>query len=251
MAIVIRPILVKIQNALVIRLVTLGNRPNNSQNGLVRLGTWYGGWWVPSDITVDSNRSRVSFSVGIGHDVSFDKELLSCGFQVVALDPLEECVNYAKKQLFGFSGIYLENLGLATFSGTERFYAPKTRSHDSWSSTNSQLTDHQTSVFFEVTSLSDLIYKYKSLIGGAWTILKMDIEGAERNIIPDLCELDYSFDYVAIEMDFLSLIPFLHFRTRLVRIVEARKLIGKMNSRGYKLIKIENFNFFWSFSRGT
>ena len=247
MANAIRRFLVKIQNGLVNHLVTLGNSSNNSHDGLVRLGTSYGGWWVPRKIMEETSRSRVSLSVGIGHDVSFDKELLKCGFEIIALDPLEECVSFARKELEGHSRVYLENLGLSTYSGQERFFAPKSEAHDSWSSTNSQLTNHEKSVVFEVISLSDLIAKYDSQIVDAWTILKMDIEGAESKIIPSLCDLEYSFDYVAIEMDFLSLIPFLHFKTRLVRIVEARKLLRKMNSRGYKLIMNENFNYFWSF----
>ena len=78
-------------------------------------------------------------------------------------------------------------------------------------------------------------------------MLKMDIEGAERKIIPSLCDLEHSFDYVAIEMDFLSLIPFLQLKTRLNCIKEARDLLQKMDSRGYKLINYENFNYFWSF----
>jgi FkbM family methyltransferase len=239
---------VKIQNALVNRLVTFGNVYTDSHGGLVRLGTSYGGWWIPRKILELTDRSRVALSIGIGHDVSFDRELLKCGFGIIALDPLEECVDFARSELVGFSNVYLANLGLATYSGEERFFAPKSETHDSWSSTNSQETGYERSVVFEVISLFDLITKYDAQIAGAWTMLKMDIEGAESKIIPSLCELEHSFDYVAIEMDFLSLIPFLHFKTRLIRIVEARKLLRKMNFRGYRMIKNENFNYFWSFS---
>ena len=63
-------------------------------------------------------------------------------------------------------------------------------------------------------------------------MLKMDIEGAERVVIPTLCDLEYSFDYVAIEMDFLSLIPFLNVKTRFKRVKEARELLRKMDSHG-------------------
>ena len=153
---------------------------------------------------------------------------------------------FASKELAGFTGLYLENLGLATHSGQERFYAPKSALHDSWSSTNSQLTGFEKSILLEVISLADLLAKYQSNILGSWTMLKMDIEGAEREVIPTLCDLEYSFDYVAIEMDFLSLIPFLNLKTRFKRVKEAREPLRKMDSRGYKLIKHENFNYFWS-----
>ena len=243
----IRHFLVRVQNALVNYLVTFGNSVNNSDIKLIRLGTFYGGWWIPKHVIEDRSTNRVALSIGIGHDVSFDKEILKSGFHVIALDPLAECVSFARKELAGFSGVFLENLGLATYSGQERFYAPKTATHDSWSSTNSQLTGFEESIIFEVISLTDLLSKYESNIEDSWTMLKMDIEGAESKIIPSLCDLGHSFDYVAIEMDFLSLIPFLQLKTRLNCIKEARDLLQKMDSRGYKLINYENFNYFWSF----
>ena len=238
--------LVWVQNTFVNYLVLLGNFSVTTNFKLVRLGTSYGGWWVPKHVIEDSKIRRVALSVGIGHDVSFDKEILKSGFCVIALDPLTECVTFARKELAGFSDLYLENLGLATYSGQERFYAPKSALHDSWSSTNSQLTGFEKSILFEVISLADLLAKYQSNILGSWTMLKMDIEGAESEVIPSLCDLEYSFDYVAIEMDFLSLIPFLNVKTRFKRVKEARELLRKMDSRGYKLIKHENFNYFWS-----
>lgn len=69
------------------------------------------------------------------------------------------------------------------------------------------------------------------------------IEGAKSKIY-SFCDLDFSFNFVVTEIDFLSLIPFLQFKTRFSRVVEARVLLRKMNSRGYKLIKDENFNYF-------
>lgn len=122
MANAMRHFFVKIQNVLVNYLVTLGNSSNNSHDGLVRLGTSYGGWWVPRKIIEETSRNRVSLSIGIGHDVSFDKELLKSGFEIIALDPIEECVSFAKKELEEHSRVYLANLGLLTYSGQERFF---------------------------------------------------------------------------------------------------------------------------------
>jgi FkbM family methyltransferase len=245
----IRHLLVKIQNALVNYIVTFRRYSMKSGVTLERLGSVYGGWWIPKTFIEDREVRRVAFSVGIGHDVSFDKQLLKNGFSVIALDPLAECIAFAERELHGFDGVYLNKLGLSTYSGKERFFSPKNSAHDSWSSTNSQLTSHDSSIVFEVISLSDLIAKYKSVIEGASTMLKMDIEGAESKIIQPLCDLEFAFDYVAIEMDCLSLIPFLHFKTRLNRIKDVRGLMKNMNSRGYRLIKTENFNYFWSFEK--
>ena len=142
--------LVWVQNTFVNYLVLLGNFSVTTNFKLVRLGTSYGGWWVPKHVIEDSKIRRVALSVGIGHDVSFDKEILKSGFCVIALDPLTECVTFARKELAGFSDLYLENLGLATYSGQERFYAPKSALHDSWSSTNSQLTGFEKVSFLKL-----------------------------------------------------------------------------------------------------
>jgi FkbM family methyltransferase len=242
---VILHFMVALQNKIVNQIVTFGYNLDNSSETMVRLGTIYGGWWIPKTLIGKADEKRVAISVGIGHDVSFDKELLSSGFTVIALDPLEVCVAFAREELKEFPTIHLENLGLASFSGEERFFAPKHEGHDSWSSTNSQITEHDKSAVFQVISLPDLLTKYETQTINATSVLKMDIEGAESKIIPSLCNLEYSFDYVAIEMDFLALIPFVQIRKRVKHIREARFLLEKMKIRGYRLILRENFNYFW------
>ncbi len=237
--------LVTLQNEIVNRIVTFGYRSDNYDENLVRLGSIYGGWWIPKTLIGETDEKKIVISVGIGHDVSFDKELLGHGFTVIALDPLEECVSFAREELKEFSMVHLENLGLASFSGEERFFAPKHEGHDSWSSTNSQITEHDKSALFQVISLPDLLTKYASQTINTKSILKMDIEGAESKILPSLCDLEYSFDFVAVEMDFLSLIPFVQIRKRLRHMREARFLLEGMQLRGYRLIMRENFNYFW------
>ena len=238
-------LLVAVQNSIVKNSSILGYSQVLGNPRLVRLGTDYGGWWIPESFLLQDNKKRTVLSIGIGHDVSFDKELLKRGFQCIALDPIIECVEYARTQLNDFPALHLENLGISTFTGKERFFSPLNSSHDSWSSTNSQETLAIDSKEFEVISLPHLFLKYREVIKDSVLILKMDIEGAEKNIIPSICTLDFTLDFLAIEMDFLSLIPFIQFRRRLSSIFLARTLLRLLNDRGYKLIRTENFNFFW------
>ena len=239
-----RGFLVSLQNRIVISLVTLNfHRKNNSS--LVRLGSVYGGWWIPSEFLSASHVNRVLFSIGIGHDVTFDEAVVRHGIKLIALDPLKQCAEFAENTLTNFKDVYIENLGLSNFTGQERFFSPKIRSHDSWSSTNVQQTSANDSFLFEVISLSDLLLKYESHLANAITILKMDIEGAESKILPTIYSIEHRFDFIAIEMDFLSLIPFFQLGTRLRSIFLARRHLKAMDKKGYKLIKSENFNFFW------
>ena len=233
--------LVWVQNTLVNYLVIFGNSPITTNYKLVRLGTSYGGWWVPKHVIEDSQIRRVALSVGIGHDVSFDKEILKSGFCVIALDPLTECVDFARKELDGFSNLYLENLGLATHSGQERFYAPRSPLHDSWSSTNSQLTGFEESIVFEVISLRDLLIKYESNIRDSWTKLKMDIEGAAIEVMNNILNDNIFPKQIAVEFEVgenedISEETFQNFSGDIV------KLINKLKSLGYTTYHMPRFS---------
>jgi hypothetical protein len=57
---------------------------------MIRLGSYYGGWWVPS---IDPTRGA-AFCVGAGTDVTFDLELLRLGYRVYTVDPTPESVAY-------------------------------------------------------------------------------------------------------------------------------------------------------------
>jgi hypothetical protein len=73
----------------------------------------------------------------------------------------------------------------------------------------------------------------------------MDIEGAEVKVIPQLCDSAQKFGFLGIELDFLSLIPFLKLKQRVVSVFLARKFLRNLDSAGYKLVYEDNFNFFW------
>jgi FkbM family methyltransferase len=237
--------LVSTQNFLVQVVSVVGYYKVSKSPKLIRLGTAYGGWWVPESFLKYSNQKRTVISIGIGHDVSFDKELLERGYQCIALDPLSECVEFARRELSSFTSLTLENAGISTFSGFEKFFPPKNPSHDSWSTANMQNTLDVEGENFRVISLPDLFLKYNDIISESILVLKMDIEGAEKNVIPGICELGFTIDYLAIEMDYLSLIPFIQFKKRISSILLTRSLLRKLQDSGYILIKKENFNFFW------
>jgi hypothetical protein len=75
--------------------------------------------------------------------------------------------------------------------------------------------------------------------------VKMDIEGAELAILKDTFSDVEEFDFIGIEMDFLSLIPFLALRKRIRGVREARKILRKFEEGQFALVHTENFNFFW------
>jgi len=236
--------LVAIQNIIVAKIVSFSYLKNVSVD-LTRLGTNYGGWFIPENILHAIDKKRVLVSGGLGHDVSFDKILLEKGFEIIGLDPLSECCDFARKELGDSKSVSIIEKGLWTNSGNIDFFPPKNKTHDSWSITNTQSALPQEATTFKVISLTDLIREYPSIGNSDFSMLKLDIEGAESEIMKKLFTSDYKFDFVGIEMDFLSLIPFLAIKRRLRAIINARQNMKIFQSAGYIFVLKENFNFFW------
>lgn len=236
--------LVAAQNHIVVRAVTYGKRDYLGSVPLRRLGTSYGGWWVHRDLDL-LPKPRVLVSAGLGFDTSFDRAMLDLGFFVVGLDPLQECCNSASKELPASSQLKIVNSGVSTFTGKEIFYEPRISHHDSWSTINVQEVVDPISKEFDVISLGDLWDSLPQISQSNFKYLKMDIEGAELAILENSLNEVERYDFVAIEMDFLSLVPFLSITKRLNRIKRAKLILESFEDCSFQLVLIENFNFFW------
>lgn len=238
--------LVRAQNELVVTCSTARLGRKRQSDELVRLGSAYGGWWIPRNFVEKKElQSAAVISVGLGFDVTFDRELLELGLTVIGLDPLPESCAFSENQLEVFPKSHIENSGLGTQTGFQDFFAPKVAAHDSWSLTNIQETNVQLVKSMPTITLSDLLSKYEKLIPRKGLGIKMDIEGGEILAIPDLLSLSNRFDFIAIEMDFLSLIPFVALRRRLKAILVCRKIIRDFDQQGFTLSNTELFNFLW------
>jgi FkbM family methyltransferase len=238
--------LVFFQNFLTIKLVLIGNSKHLGKLDLVRVGTSYGGWFIPEN----SNHNYgtwVVVSAGLGYDTSFDLEMIKKGCYLIGLDPLSECCEIATSQLTDQGDFKILNRGLASWAGSQVFYAPKVSGHDSYSTINAQEVSNPDAITFPVTSLESLFLNSQELENAKFKILKMDIEGAELDILTSSLNFVNRFDFLAVEMDALSLIPFFSVVTRFRRITLARKILTELESSAqWCLVKTENFNFFWS-----
>lgn len=239
--------LVRKQNILICKLLVKRFQSPLIDVSLIRLGSSYGGWWVP-EFPIESQPSgRVLVSAGLGGDVSFDKEMLSRGFMCIGLDPLEEAVHYSKTELAEFTNFFPVNAGLSDFHGQEFFFAPEVKGHDSWSVNNMHGTDSSRARSFDVLDLSNLEKIFPALQNAPFRILKMDIEGGEIPVLKQIILSKIEFDFLAVELDFLSLIPFLSVSRRIRHLLIVWKLMTGLERNGYSLCRTENFNFCWIF----
>jgi FkbM family methyltransferase len=241
----VKSLLVRVQNVLTLWIVTVLHLKKNQDLKLERLGTSYGGWFVPKNALSDNSRIKYLISVGIGHDVSFDLAMQKFGFNIIAIDPLKECCEFARNQLVNTAGLTVINSGLWKEKGEVLFFPPNSQNSNSWSITNEHRTPTNLSQSFPTITLSE-IFQMKSDISSACVVLKIDIEGAERFIFEDIVNHSEHLEFICIELDFLQILPFLALRERIYRVFEARRILRDLSLKGLDLVHYEGFNLFWA-----
>lgn len=149
------------------------------------VGSQYGGAYL-SLSAIDSN--SVVYSVGVGEDISLDEELIRrTGCTVVGIDPTpraKEFVQQRKQQGLSENYSFLE-AGLATESGTQRFYFPADAAHVSMSLVHDTGNGYIDATFL---SLDDLMAR----LGHDWVdLIKVDIEGEEYSLFESWLQSGY------------------------------------------------------------
>ena len=219
------------------------------RSDLVFLGTDYGGWTIPSDV-MDSE--AVCYCYGAGEDISFDVELINrFGCSVVTLDPTPRAQSHVQQviaaaaqgqpmainnnpaNLYALPAIlprrlHFEPVGLLDEDRTERFFAPLNPSHVSHSINSKGKSPDYFDARCErmLTTMNRLGHRKVRL-------LKMDIEGAEFNVIPDLMNSGIRPDVIGLEYHFSDL-DSTNATLHTVRILEAH---------GYAAVCIREMDF--------
>jgi FkbM family methyltransferase len=159
---------------------------------LIRLGSDWGGWWVPeSRLKPDA----IVYSAGVGGDISFDLAVIERGCHVWGFDPTPFVVTWIAEQDTP-AGWSFVPVGLSDKAETLRFYAPAGRPEGSHSIT----TVGDPNVYFDapVESLPALM---RQLGHDRIDVLKMDIEGAEAAVVEQMIRERIFPDVVCIEID--------------------------------------------------
>lgn len=198
---------------------------------LIRLGSTYGGWVVPDIL----NSSSICYSAGVGEDTTFDLSVIGrFGCPVYAFDPTPKAIEYASTIANQQGLFHFEPWGLWSRDERCKFFAPTNPSHISHSITNL----HGTHKYFEAQcfSLESMMTK---LNHERLDLLKMDIEGAEYEVLATLVRSAIRPRIICVEFDQ---------PTPLSAIVRAAHSLGR---EGYKVIAFERWNitFLHSISR--
>ncbi len=148
-----------------------------------RFGSQYGGW----DIAVGQiDKNSIIYSFGVGEDASFDIALIErYGVTIHAFDPTPKSIKWAKSQMFSKKFI-LHEYGIADFDGDVLFNPPEDPNHVSHTILSRPATQER-AITVQVKKLVTIM---KDLGHDKIDIIKMDVEGAEYQVIEDICKSD-------------------------------------------------------------
>jgi FkbM family methyltransferase len=186
--------------------------------GIVTVGNErYGGWLIPGDLV---EPSWVCYSLGAGGDTSFDLDLIQrYGVTVCSVEPVPAYVQKAILDANGDTRFVAIEAAVTTVDGPVRMQV----THDAGSRSVSSAGLYESEVYVEYPgrTLDSLMRErgYDHI-----DLLKIDVEGAEYELIPTL-------DLRGLEVKVLALQ--LH-HTGSVR--QARQLIRSVTGQGYELV---------------
>lgn len=181
-----------------VRMWRIGVRRLVKMPGFNYLGSVYGGYAVP----VQMVRGRTGLSFGAGEDISFEVMLATAyGATVHIYDPTPRAIEYCRRVVSEFDAngdgqLFIHPYGVWSECKTERFYAPSNQEHVSHSIINLQ----STSEYFDAECLSpEEILNRLGL--EKLSFAKLNIEGAEYEVMKSMFESNIKPDVVCITLD--------------------------------------------------
>lgn len=187
-----------------------------------RHGTEYGGWTIcPTSI----NQEAIVYSFGVGEDISFDLSIIEeFGVQVYAFDPTPKSIKWLKSQKLPREFKFSE-YGIASYDGIASFNPPENPEHVSYTILNRPSTAHN--------AIEAKVYRLETIMNMLGhekvDVLKMDIEGAEYEVIEDLVKSDIQIGQLLVEF---------HHRFENVGVSKTRRAIKSLNEKGFKIFYI-------------
>ena len=190
---------------------------------LVSLGEGPGSWAVWPD---GLGRSSVLYSFGVGRDISFERAMIGrYGLTVHAFDPTPLALTWAKSQELP-PNFHLHELGIAPYDGMARFQPPTKLKFESFSMVRTSGLGR---------AIDAPVRRFRSLTGmlghNRVDVLKMDIEGAEYEVLTDILESRIPVGQILVEF---------HHRWKEVGAGRTRDAIAALDAAGYVVAAVSS-----------
>ena len=224
-----------------------------------KLGTDYGGWWIPKNISL--NEKSIVYSGGAGEDISFDLKLqdkYNCWIFIIdptkrAIKHYEEVKLFYKDNNFKFTGNiqkdYIQNIknlnvnfnkiifldiGLYNKKDLLKFYKQDNPNYVSQSLENNMFGNN-----YDIVKVDTIKNIMNELNHNNIDLLKLDIEGSECDVLDKMLDDNILPKYLCIEFDLLIKNKDFNKKTE--------KIGKRLESFGYKILKNDNFNITFEF----
>ncbi len=184
------------------------------------LGDRGASWFVA---TGGLSPSTVVFSFGVGRDVSFERALIErFGVTVHAFDPTPRALEWVRRQQLP-DRLVLHELGLADYDGTARFVPSRREGGENFSMVRT------TGIGDPIQAPVRRFATLAALVGRTPDVVKLDVEGAEYAVIPDMLATGFRPRQILIEF---------HHRWREVGPKRTRATIDLLNQHGYRIADV-------------
>lgn len=175
------------------------------------------------------NEKSVIYSVGVGEDISFDEELITkFNSKVYGFDPTPKSIKFIEDKKNLNSNFFMNPYGLYNFDGKIDFLLPSNSDHVSCTIGNLRAYEAN-----EIEKVTVPVYTFDTILSKIGTqkidILKLDIEGAEYEVLDDILNSKIEIDQICIEF---------HHRFKGVSKEKTKSAIKLLRSKGYLLVGI-------------
>lgn len=177
----------------------LSGRFNHLKTGIKVNKKWYGNKYGGFFVSPESlNEKSVIYSFGIGEDISFDEAMIkNHNCSVFGFDPTPKSINWIRnpQKKLPSKFTFLE-YGIGNTSGFVNFYLPKNKQHVSGSFVSQTNVDETQAIQVEIKSLADIASQlgHKKI-----DVVKMDIEGAEYQVLESVLNSPVQIDQILVE----------------------------------------------------
>lgn len=212
------------QNSFYRRLIKI-EFPVKEKIQWVFVGNSYSGYYFPKSLLA---KKGTIWGVGLGRDSSFELELLRKGYTLYGFEPERDCYKISKNQFAGTDAV-IEHFGLWDKSGEFHY------SGENISIVNIFGLKKQSTEKLVIRSLWDVAEERLLISHPAPRILKLNIEGAEREILLKFLKEPLDFEVIIFQAEFLFHIGFKKILPKIKAYQELRTVLSGLNHLGWEM----------------